>query len=129
MSSYSYELNLLAGMRMRYLLALAIFSMLSNNAFSKSEYYCTYYGGIKKSANYGEGFNGQKCREGDALRIISYDHADLGRESMYLSSEITELCDLHLPVTVIGPIAKGNTESGSMHAVCTYHGGKRKIRK
>jgi len=118
---------------MRSILFVIVF-LTVNSAFADSEYHCTYFGGVmkqagQKSPTYGPGFGDQSCQSGDALRIITYDHAGLGRESMYLSSEISELCNLKYPVTVIGPIAKGNTESGSMNAICTYLGEKRKIRK
>lgn len=118
---------------MKYILFIVIF-FSATNAFADSEYYCAYFGGVmrqsgQKTPIYGPGFEGQPCQSGDALTIISYDHTGLGRESMYLSNEISELCDLKYPVTVIGPIDKGNTESGSMHAVCTYLGKRREIRK
>lgn len=79
--------------------------------------------------SYGHGFGDQPCKKGDVIRIIAYDHAGLGREAMYIADEIADLCDQTVPVTVLGPVSKGNTESGSMQAICTYYGKKRITRK
>lgn len=99
-----------------------------------SEYYCTYFGGVnlKMSTEDISMFQLEKdgCVEGDALRLVIYDRAigASGREVLYLSQEIVELCDLTEPVTIVGQVDAGNSEAGAYHAVCTYVGFRRRPR-
>lgn len=99
-----------------------------------SDHYCTYFGGVSQNAKPDDmsTFQLEKdgCQKGDALQIIIYDRMAgvRGREVMYLSEEIAQLCDLDRPVTVVGHVAEGSGESGALHAVCTYDGKRRRLR-
>lgn len=108
---------------------------------SAAEYYCTYFGGVSSGGSASPQYVPDKpldqltrdgCKKGDGLRIVIYDHGSAGakgREVMYLADEITQLCDLSRPVTIVGKVAPGNIEAGSHHAVCTYAGERRTTRR
>ena len=114
---------------MKSIILFTAIAASTTNVNANNEYYCTYLGGvIEKGSDYttGQGFGNQQCHAGDVLKIVTYDKMNAGRESMYLTDIIIELCNINHPVTVIGPIGKGNDASGSMNALCTYLG-KRKL--
>ena len=96
--------------------------------------YCIYFGGVSQDTKPEDRsmfqLENDKCAKGDALHLIIYDRMDgvRGREVMYLAAEIAQLCELELPVTVIGQVAPGNGETGAHHAVCTYAGARRRHR-
>ncbi len=105
-----------------------------------SDRYCTYLGGVSSGGVSSPQYIPEKpleqlardtCKKGDALRIVIYDHGSLeatGREVVFLSEEIAQLCDLSRPVTIVGKVAPGNLETGAHHAVCTYVGNRRSMR-
>ncbi len=98
-----------------------------------AEHYCTYFGGVSKNLTPEQSsmfqLENNGCVAGDALRLVIYDRSDSakGREILYLSEEIAQLCDLNKPITIVGQVALGNTESGAYHAVCTYVGFRRRL--
>ncbi len=113
---------------------ITLFLLFTPGLSFADEFYCTYIGGVardidKLNSTVQPGFDGQPCRKGDALEILTYDAAGFNREWMYLASEIAQLCDLEFPVTIIGPIDEGNLESGSVRAVCVFVGEIRELRR
>ena len=126
---------------MKRLIAFAVLAMSVSVSAESAEHYCTYFGGVSSDRRGAPQYVPEKpleqlvrdgCKKGDALRIVIYDHGSAGvkgREIVFLSEEITELCDLSRPVTIVGTVAQGSIESGAHHAVCTYAGARRSLRR
>ena len=126
---------------MKRLVAFAVLAMSVSVPAIAAEHYCTYFGGVSSDRPDARQYVPEKpleqlvrdgCKKGDALRIVIYDHGSAGvkgREIVFLSEEITELCDLSRPVTIVGTVAQGSIESGAHHAVCTYAGARRSLRR
>ena len=126
---------------MKRLIAFAVLAMSVSVSAESAEHYCTYFGGVSSDRRGLPQYVPEKpleqlvrdgCKKGDALRIVIYDHGSAGvkgREIVFLSEEITELCDLSRPETIVGTVAQGSIESGAHHAVCTYAGARRSLRR
>jgi hypothetical protein len=110
---------------------LVLAGLLFSDSASASDKYCTYFAGVNDSMKVEDisMFQLEKdgCVKGDALHIIIYDRskAARGREVLYLATEIAQLCNLDLPVILVGQVAPGSSEAGAHHAVCTYSGLRR----
>ncbi len=107
---------------MKYLLLLLLlFDM--NVAFSEEKHCIDKVSLFKGSTTV---FNSDSCRAGDALEImiLSFDSDYTNAIRSILSKEISELCDLKYPVTVLHAQDKSK-EKPDVYAICRYVGYRR----
>ncbi len=102
------------------IIATTFVLILPSLGLADTGYFCNYLLDFRsdKHAQSAEEYSLRDCKEGDVIHIHISDIADFNREQMFLADEISELCDNALPVTIVS----------RDRAVCTYRGGRRKIR-